>query len=72
MFKYFGERSTGKSYCPVSLLSVVSKVFEKLVNNMIVDDLEKWTFFLISCLVFRLLDQMQIFLHLYLIELLEL
>ena len=39
---------------------------------MIVDDLEKWTLFLISCLVFRLLDQMQIFLHLYLIELLEL
>ena len=45
MFKNFGERSTGKSYCPVSLLSVVSKVFEKLVNNMIVDDLEKWDLF---------------------------
>ena len=72
VFKNVGERSTAKSYCPVSLLSVVSKVFEKLVNNMIVDNLEKWTFFLISCLVFRLLDQMQIFLHLYLIELLEL
>ena len=36
-----GERSTTKNYCPVSLLSVVSKVFEKLVNNRIVDNLEK-------------------------------
>ena len=30
-----------KNYCPVSLLSVVSKVFEKLVNKRIVDHLEK-------------------------------
>ena len=30
-----------KNYCPVSLLSVVSKVFEKLVNNRIVNHLEK-------------------------------
>ena len=41
VFKNVGERSTAKSYCPVSLLSVVSKVFEKLVNNRIVDHLEK-------------------------------
>ena len=41
VFKNFGERSTAKNYCPVSLLSVVSKVFEKLVNNRIVDHLEK-------------------------------
>ena len=41
VFKNLGERSTGKNYCPVSLLSVVSKVFEKLVNNRIVDLLEK-------------------------------
>ena len=34
-----GERSTAKNYRPVSLLSVVSKVFEKLVNNRIVDQL---------------------------------
>ena len=40
-FKNIGVRSTGKNYCPVSLLSVVSKVFEKLVNNSIVDHLEK-------------------------------
>ena len=32
--------STGKSYCPVILLSVVNKVFEKLVNDRIVDHLE--------------------------------
>ena len=36
-----GERSTPKNYCPVSLLSVVSKVFEKLVKYRIVDHLEK-------------------------------
>ena len=29
------------NYCPVNLLSVVSKVFEELVNNRIVDHLEK-------------------------------
>ena len=40
VFKIVGERSTAKNYRPVSLLSVVSKVFEKLVNNMIVDHLE--------------------------------
>ena len=31
----------GKNYRPVSLLSVVSKVFDKLANNKIVDHLEK-------------------------------
>ena len=41
VFKNVGERSTAKNYCPVSLLSVVSKVFENLVNNRIVDHLEK-------------------------------
>ena len=35
VFKY------AKNYCPVSLLSVVSKVFEKLVNNRIADHLAK-------------------------------
>ena len=39
--KNVGERSTAKNYGPVSLLSVVIKVFEKLVNNRIVDHLEK-------------------------------
>ena len=41
VFKNVGERSTTKNYCPVSVLPVVSKVFEKLVNNRIVDHLEK-------------------------------
>ena len=41
VFKNVGERSTVKNYHPVSLLSVVSKVFKKLVNNTIVDYLEK-------------------------------
>ena len=42
VFKNVGERSTAKSYRPVSLLSVVSKVFEKLISNRIVDHLEEW------------------------------
>ena len=34
VFKNIGERSIAKNYRPVSLLSVVSKVYEiKLVNN---------------------------------------
>ena len=41
VYKNVGERSTAKNYRPISLLSVVSKVFEKLVNNRIVDHLEK-------------------------------
>ena len=41
VFKNVGERSTAKNYGPVSLLSVVSKVFEKVVNNRLVDHLEK-------------------------------
>ena len=41
VFKNAGERSTAKNYQPVSLLSVVSKVFEKLANDTIVDHLEK-------------------------------
>ena len=45
VFKNVGEGSTAKNYCPVSLLSVVSKVFEKLVNNRIVDPLEKYGLF---------------------------
>ena len=40
VLKNVGERSTAKNYRPVSLLSVVNKVFEKL-NNRIVDHLEK-------------------------------
>ena len=72
VFKNVGERFTAKNYHPVILLSVVSKVIEKLVNNRIVDRLEKLTFFLISNMVLGLLDQLQIFSQLYLVELLGL
>ena len=41
VFKNVGGKSTAKNYHSVSLLSVVSKVFEKLVNNRIVDHLGK-------------------------------
>ena len=41
VFNNVGERSAAKNYCPVSLLFVVSKVFEKLINNRTVDHIEK-------------------------------
>ena len=47
LFKNAGERSTTKNYRPIILLSVVSKVFEKLVNNKIVDHLDNCGIF--SC-----------------------
>ena len=40
VLKNFGERSTAKNYRPVSLPSVVIKVFEKVVNKRIVAHLE--------------------------------
>ena len=45
VFKNVGKRSSIKNYRPVSLLSVAGKVFQKLVNNRIVDHLEKFGFF---------------------------
>ena len=45
VFKNVGQRSTAENYGPVSLLSVVSKVFEKHVNNRIVDHLKKCSLF---------------------------
>ena len=41
VFKNVGQKSTAKNYPPGSLLSVVSEVFENLVNNRLVDHLEK-------------------------------
>ena len=41
VFKNVGEMFTAKSYHPVSVLFIVSIVFKKLVNNRIVDHLEK-------------------------------
>ena len=49
-------------------LSVVSKVSEKLVNNRIVDHWEKCCLFVISSMVLGLLDQLQNFSQLHLIE----
>ena len=40
MFKNVRERAATKNRRPVSLLSVVNKLFEKLANNRIVDHLE--------------------------------
>ena len=54
VFKNVGKRSIANNYCPVSLLFVVSKIFEKLVNNRIVDPLEKCGFFLIGLLILML------------------
>ena len=47
------ERLTAENCCPVSLLYVVSKAFEKLVNNRIVDVLEKYVLFPYFQYVFR-------------------
>ena len=41
VFKNVGEKSAAKNYHPVSLLSMVGKVFEKLVYNRTVKHLEK-------------------------------
>ena len=67
--KNIGERSTAKNYRPVNLPSVVIEVFEKLVKNRIVDNLEKGGLFSDFQYGLDLLDQLQIFLQLYLIEL---
>ena len=72
VFKNVGERSTAKNYHTVSLLFVVSKVFEKLANNRKVDHLEKCGFFSDSQHGLGLLNQLQVFLQLCLIELLGL
>ena len=45
VFQNVVERSSAKNYRPVSLLYVLSKVFEKHVNNTIVDHLEKFGLF---------------------------
>ena len=72
VFKNGGERSTAKNYCPVSLLSAVSKVFEKLLNYRIVDHLEKYGFFSDFQYGFRSSQSTADLLQWYLIELLGL
>ena len=61
VFINVGERSIAKNYRLVSLTSVVSKIFEKLVNIGLVDHLDKCGFFLISSMVSGLLEQLLIF-----------
>ena len=63
-----GERSTAKNYPPVSLLSMISKVFEKLVNNSIVNHLEICGRFSDFQYGFGSSRQLLIFSQLYLIE----
>ena len=46
VFKNVGGRSIPKDYCPVSLFSVVFKVFKEPVNNRFVDHLKKYGRFL--------------------------
>ena len=59
-----------KNYCPVSLLSVVNEIFEKLVNIRLTDHLEKCGLFSHFQYDLGLLDLLQFFGRLYLIELL--
>ena len=48
VFKNVGKGCTPKNYYPVSLLLVISKVFDKFVSNTLV----KYGLFLISSMVF--------------------
>ena len=72
VFKNAGERSTAKNYRPVTLLSVVSKAFEKLVNNRIFDHLEKCGLFSDFQYGFRSSRSTADLLTMYLLELLGL
>ena len=65
IFKNTGEQSTAKNYCPVSLLSVVGKVFVRFSQRNL-------AFFLVCSMVLGLLDQLRIYWLLYLIGLLVL
>ena len=45
-FKNFRQRCTAKIYRSAGLLPVVSKVFEKVINDRLVNHLKKYGFFL--------------------------
>ena len=53
-----GESSTAKNYRPVDLLSLVSKIFEKLLNNRIFDHVEICGIFMISNMILSIHDQL--------------
>ena len=42
VYENVGDRSSAKNYQPVSILSAVTKIFPKLVDNRLVDHLEKY------------------------------
>ena len=48
IFKNIWKTSAKKNYHPVGILFMVNKLFEKLVNNKLVDHLEKFDFFFSS------------------------
>ena len=70
VFMNDGEKSSAENYHPVSLLSVVSKVFGKLVINRLADHLEKCDLFSFFQYGFSSFNQLQIFWQLCLRELL--
>ena len=51
VFKNVGERSTAKNYYPAGPLSVVVRIFEKRVNNELVDHFKKCGLFLVFSMV---------------------
>ena len=60
VYRNVGERSTAKNYVPVSLLSVVSKIFEKLINSRLVDQLKECSIFSdFRYVVSGIIDQLQ-------------
>ena len=61
IFKKIWEKSPTENYHAVSLLFVINKFIEKLLNNMFVDNLEKCGFLLISSLLSGLLIPSDIF-----------
>ena len=47
-----GKSSVAKTYCPVNL--VFSKIFDKLLSNVLVDYLQKYQVFLLNCWSFHI------------------
>ena len=69
VFEDVGERSMADNCSPVSILSVVKKIFEKLVNNLLFDHLDKCGLnYLIYSMFSGLFIQLQIF-HLLFLDL---
>ena len=68
-----GKRSTARNHsCPASLLCFYSKLFEKLPNNRFVNHIKKCGLFSKFQYGLGLLNQLQIFYQMHLIQLAEL